>query len=214
MLWKSLRPIALLTLVCVTFLANRSLIRSIKKSLAQRPRPLSRFTFVEEDVPERLHVANARPHVLMRTEESAHYNITSPNAYLEWLYTATPADQGNVHLGTSHRVFNINMFHQLHCLRAMRTALAEEDELSAASTHHMEHCLAILKDHTLCAADASLEPGEPFSRNFATEREWGEMRCLDVEAYYATMRAHWTEWLTVVRASDIGPVPWAGPVRD
>ncbi|KAH9914377.1 uncharacterized protein BXZ73DRAFT_92816 [Epithele typhae] len=201
MFWRLVRLAALLVLAILSSLTNKSILQPINKALSRRPPPHSHFTFVEDDVPERLHVANARPHVLMRIEESARYNITAPNAYLEWLYTATPADQGNVRLGPLHRIFNVNMFHQLHCLRAMRKVLAEEDELSASSTHHMEHCLAILKDHTLCAADASLEPGEPFDRDFATEREWGEMKCLDVEAYYATMWDHWTEWLAVDRAT-------------
>ena len=128
--------------------------------------------WVEEDVPERLALPHPRRRVSMPIEESVRFGVWQPQSQLEWLYTSTPRDGGYVRLGPNQRMFSVALTHQLHCLRTIRVSLAEEDVPSRP--HHLEHCLAMLKDHILCAADITLEEGDSFGRNFTVDRSGGE----------------------------------------
>ena len=135
----------------------------------------------------------------MSIEESVRYSIHSPEAPLEWLYTATTHDMGNTHLGPPDRarIGVVALAHQLHCLRALRAALAEEGVPEGHAMHPAEHCLSFLRESTLCAADATLEPGDTSGRNPTAERVGGERVCMDAEAFYASMLTRWNEWVEV-----------------
>ena len=135
----------------------------------------------------------------MSIEESVRYSIDSPEASLEWLYTATAHDMGNTHLGPPDRarIGVVALAHQLHCLRSLRAALAEEGVPEGHALHHAEHCLSFLRESTLCAADTTLEQGDAFGRNFTEERIGGERECMDAEAFYASMLTRWNEWVEV-----------------
>ncbi|KAI0325748.1 hypothetical protein GY45DRAFT_1329856 [Cubamyces sp. BRFM 1775] len=192
------RPLALCILVAlgvVNVLVDYTFVQDFAKAFARRPPPPSHYTWIEDDVPERLSLVNPRPKVLMPLEESVRFGIHEPPSDAEWLWQSTPDDGGNVHLGPNHRFFVIALTHQQHCLRAFRVALDADEVPTGHSLHHAEHCLSFLREHTLCAADVTLEPGDAFTRNFTAERVTGEMECMDVEAFYATMGKQWHEWL-------------------
>ncbi|RPD70039.1 hypothetical protein L226DRAFT_547926 [Lentinus tigrinus ALCF2SS1-7] len=186
----------LAALTAINILLNISLIEDIRAILARRPPPLSSYTYLEDDVPEYFPLINPRPHVVMSIEESVRYGIDEPQSYLEWLWTSTADDQGNLHLGPNHRFGVPSLTHQRHCLRSLRTVLAEVDRLEGVDLHHTEHCLSYLREHTLCAADITLEPGDAFARNFTAERVVQDRPCMDVEAFYASMWDQWTRWLS------------------
>ncbi|KAL7278214.1 hypothetical protein ACG7TL_008189 [Trametes sanguinea] len=192
------RPLALGLLALlgvVNVLVDYSFVEDFRKAFSERPPPLSHFTWVEDDVPERMTLRNARPHVLMSIEESVRFGLHEPEANLEWLWQSTPNDGGNVHMGPNNRFFVVALTHQQHCLRGMRTVLEAEGVPTGHDLHHSEHCLSFMREHTLCAADITLEPGDPFSRNFTSERVAVERECMDVEAFYGTMWSQWNEWL-------------------
>ena len=157
---------------------------------------LTRTTgFIEDDVPERLPLQGARPSVLLSIEESVRYALAAPEAADEWLWTTTAGDGGNVRLGPRGRLFTTAYTHQLHCLRALRTALAAAGPPEGAELAHTEHCLSFLRQHALCAADGTLEPGDAFARNATAERVGVVRECRDVEAFYDSMWTYWTRWL-------------------
>ena len=92
-------------------------------------------------------------------EESVRFSISQPEAALEWLWISTVGDSGNVHIGPNARFGVVGVTHEQHCLRAIRHTLDAVDvPLSGHALHHSEHCLSFLREHTLCAADITLEP--------------------------------------------------------
>ena len=145
-------------------------------------------------MPERFPLVNARPHVTMSIEESVHFGIHTPSAALEWLWTATVDDRGNVHMGPNGRFGVVGITHELHCLRALRDVLDTVDVPAGHDLHHSEHCLSFLREHTLCAADTTLEPPDAFARNYTRERSGGEHVCMDWDAFYGDMRTNYLEW--------------------
>lgn len=137
---------------------------------------------------------NARPKVVLSMEESVRFTMNKPEAYDEWLWTSTLYDGGHVHLGPNGRLFSVAFTHELHCLRSLRKSLTMDSPPSGSHIGHVEHCLNMLRQQFLCAADTTLEPGDILARNFTSERLIGERRCADVEAVYDTMLWHWEDF--------------------
>ena len=131
----------------------------------------------------------------MSMEESVRYDIRAQEAFLEWTWTSTLYDQGSTHMGPNNRMGTLGITHQQHCIRSLRTGLDAEEVLEGHDLHHAEHCLSYLREATLCAADITLEPGDAFTRNFTAERVMGDRKCMDAEAFYASMAARWNEWV-------------------
>jgi hypothetical protein len=57
--------------------------------------------------------------------------------------------------------FGLSVFHQLHCLRALRD-LVREQKIGVPSRHwggpdHLEHCLNMIRQGIMCSADTTLE---------------------------------------------------------
>ena len=142
----------------------------------------------------------------MPVEESVRFGMDELEAFDEWLSTISPEDQGNVRLGPNHRFMNVALIHQQHCLRFFRTHLIEDEHLSDADTHHSEHCLSLWREHTLCAGDVTLEPGDPFTHNFTVQRNSGVRQCMDVEAFYSTMWKYWGDWVQYLESRGLEPV--------
>ncbi|KAI1784840.1 hypothetical protein LXA43DRAFT_191155 [Ganoderma leucocontextum] len=193
-------PVTLLLLTSIGFVylfLTFSILDDIRAILKRRTTPLSHYTWIEDDVPDHLTLLGSRKHVLMPMEESVRFGIHEPEAYDEWLSIISPEDQGNVRLGPNHRFMNVALIHQQHCLRFFRAHLDVDDDLplSDSDVHHAEHCLSLWREHTLCAADITLEVGDPFAHNFTVQRDMGVRQCMDVEAFYGTMRKHWGDWL-------------------
>ena len=132
---------------------------------------------------------------MVSLEESVHYVVDEPQSYLEWLYTATPEDEGSVRLGPYHRFLNVALTHEMHCLRYFREELAANGFPS--NIHHAEHCLSMLREFTLCAADTALERGDQFQRNYTVDRVTGEHECMDIELFYGTLWKLWNKWVDV-----------------
>ncbi|KAI0354406.1 hypothetical protein OH77DRAFT_1481736 [Trametes cingulata] len=192
------RPLALCLLALlglINLLVDYSLVEDVRTLFARRPPPASHYTWVDDDVPERMPLLGARTKVMMSVEESVRYGLHEPQSHLEWLWMSTADDGGNVHMGPNTRFFVIALTHQQHCLRGLRTSLDADEVPTGHALHHSEHCLSFLREQTLCAADITLEPGDAFARNFTAERWGGDRECMDVEAFYGTMWRQWTDWL-------------------
>ena len=136
----------------------------------------------------------------MVVEESVHYPITDPEAMDEWLYNS-PFGMGSVRLGPNNRGFFISMFHELHCLRLMRTALASTPKPSLID--HSFHCLNYLRESALCASDTTLEPGDFMQRDFTVDRLGATHICRDWGAIYEDVRINWVEWYLYLQDRNI-----------
>ena len=78
-----------------------------------------------------------------------------------------PMDSEFVDIGPNHDLYSLSMFHQLHCLDAMRYAFAAAKASALVFSgngtgveHHVTHCLVYLREMVLCAADTTLEPAD------------------------------------------------------
>ncbi|KAJ6584054.1 hypothetical protein DFH09DRAFT_1359971 [Mycena vulgaris] len=112
----------------------------------------SRFSYRGDDYPHQLplHI----PPVALAIEDSERYGLSDLNAYADWRTTDLfPRSNGFVKLGPEGRTFGIAMFHQMHCLQRIRTALVQGDP-----GHHTRHCLNLLRQTVLCASDTTLDP--------------------------------------------------------
>lgn len=75
-----------------------------------------------------------------------------------------PRGNGWVALGPKPEFYALSMYHQMHCLDAMRFAYAAAKSGTltfpgngTGVDHHMNHCLTYLREGILCAADTTLE---------------------------------------------------------
>src|ERR1700753_2613050 len=90
----------------------------------------------------------------------SHRFIVNNTAFDGGLWDSTNSQSGGfVRLGQDRRVFSIAMFHQLHCVARLHGGLNDNtgDEWQI---HHIQHCMNYLRQLFLCAADATLEPGD------------------------------------------------------
>ncbi|KAJ7022735.1 hypothetical protein C8F04DRAFT_1137192 [Mycena alexandri] len=112
----------------------------------------SAFTYKDDDYPHQLPLRV--PSVALKIEDSARYGLSDFNAYADWRTTDLfPRSNGFVKLGPEGRTFGIAMFHQMHCLQRIRTAIVQGDP-----GHHTRHCLNLLRQTVLCASDTTLDP--------------------------------------------------------
>jgi|ERR1700722_8504832 hypothetical protein len=118
------------------------------------------LAYVGKDFPQLLNEGHFRPAALL-VESTGHYNLS---ADVEWDSTLPPHN-GIFELGPNRRVFALSMYHQLHCLNAMRfTYLLIKGEVAnvtseriRAAFHHSDHCFDLLRQGILCNADIALE---------------------------------------------------------
>ncbi|KAF8902251.1 hypothetical protein CPB84DRAFT_1776311 [Gymnopilus junonius] len=155
-------------------------------------KPLDSYSFIGADHPKRLPIEEKL--VKLRVEESVHYDILAPEAASEWLWTATVGD-GHIRLGKEERMFAVAMSHELHCLRGIREVIENGwDMIGESRQHHILHCFNYLRQWTLCAADATLEPGDFTQRNFTAQRVGATHTCVDWLPTYEMMKDKWLEW--------------------
>ncbi|TFK53102.1 hypothetical protein OE88DRAFT_1697616 [Heliocybe sulcata] len=143
------------------------------------------------------HIANAEhgyptylplslPPVVMPIHDSVHYNINSSTAAREWA-ALFPEGGGFVYLGSEYQQFGISMFHQLHCLEAVRRAI-----LDKSASQHTQHCLSYLRQMILCRADLRLEPViEPYLRREVDAS--GDRTCRDWTLVYQAVEENHAE---------------------
>ncbi|KAJ6483142.1 hypothetical protein C8R45DRAFT_1148874, partial [Mycena sanguinolenta] len=77
--------------------------------------------------------------------------------------TIVPPQLGFIRLGPQGTPFSIAMFHQLHCVNAVRFAyrgtrdgIFKTPEARAKSFAHANHCFDLLRHAVLCSADTTL----------------------------------------------------------
>ncbi|KAG2151241.1 uncharacterized protein EDB93DRAFT_307034 [Suillus bovinus] len=143
------------------------------------------FTFVGDDFPESL-VPDAGK-VRFVAEESVRFALDLPESEIEWLSTSPPGT-GHVVLGAENRSFFVAMFHQLHCLRLFRAALAGENV-----QEHTHHCLNYLRQWILCQADLTMEAGDFTTRDFEQDRVGATHVCRDWGKLYDSVAVNWED---------------------
>lgn len=148
--------------------------------------------YIDDDYPEFWDIDLGNP-VAMMMEESEHYPVHGLDAEEEWASTDS-AGFGYVRLGEEYRAFAVNVFHQLHCLRAMRNALAHPDNHSPAIDGHFQHCLNFIRQFALCSPNLTLEPADALSRDFETQRSGAVQVCKDWRELYDHMSDNWASW--------------------
>ncbi|TFY55925.1 hypothetical protein EVJ58_g7942 [Rhodofomes roseus] len=189
-----------LTILAVLALANvylDVLLSRIAQQVARRrERPLSTYSFLDDDRPPLFPGKGAKRSVRMSVEDSAHYSLLSAQSTEEWLWISTVGD-GDLRLGPAHRVFGVGMTHQQHCLQYLLDALQAPHPAHGEHREHPEHCLNHIRQYVLCDADITLEPPDVLDRNSTQERWIGEHRCVDWEMLRAEFRRNWMEWRLV-----------------
>jgi hypothetical protein len=97
--------------------------------------------------------------------------------------------------GDHYEGYILSVFHQLHCLSIITTALGtSHEEWKAMNEHvmdHRSHCVEYLRQSILCNGDTTLE-GETGS--WTTSTGWGQTHsCVDFDALtqMADERAIW-----------------------
>ena len=65
-------------------------------------------------------------------------------------------------LGPNNRTFMVSMYHQLHCLDAIRVGFIVN---GSDAYPHIQHCLRFLRQILLCKADTTLEPADEIRTN-------------------------------------------------
>ncbi|KAF9562256.1 hypothetical protein CPC08DRAFT_382837 [Agrocybe pediades] len=166
-------------------------------------KPIDSYSFIGTDHPNRL--PTEQKLVKLLVQESVHYDILSPYAQDELLWTASAGD-GHLRLGKDKRLFAVAMFHELHCLRTIRGVIEHGwNSITKERQNHILHCFNYLRQYVLCAADVTLEPGDFTKRNFTTERVGATHTCVDWQPAYEMMAEKWAEWDEFRLAHNI---PW------
>ncbi|KAJ7248021.1 hypothetical protein C8J57DRAFT_1080495, partial [Mycena rebaudengoi] len=89
------------------------------------------------------------PLVALTTEDSERYSLSDFDAYADWRsMDMFPKGSGFVQLGPE----GVAMFHQMHCLQVIRTAI-----MQGGADQHARHCLNLLRQTVLCASDTTLD---------------------------------------------------------
>jgi hypothetical protein len=101
-----------------------------------------RAAYIGDDYPELWDISSA-PSPGMIVEETRAYPINGGHNALEIWATSSSKGFGYVRLGSENRAFAVSMFHQLHCVRLLRAALAGRYDSYAQG--HMHHCLNYLR---------------------------------------------------------------------
>ncbi|TFY62664.1 hypothetical protein EVG20_g6623 [Dentipellis fragilis] len=127
--------------------------------------------------------------VRMVMEESVHYGVDDQGSLDEWLQIP-PYGGGVFRVGPKQRSFAMSMFHRVHCLRYIRSALMEV----GLGEGHLQHCLVSLSQMSLCRSDLTLEPGDFTTRNFTEDAVGATHVCRDWEAVYRMATENWKFW--------------------
>jgi hypothetical protein len=111
------------------------------------------------DFPQLLNDGHIRPAALI-ADSTGHQNLS---ADVKWA-SIVPPHNGMFEMGPNKRVFALAMYHQLHCLQAIRFTylLIQGDvnvtsERAQAAFHHSDHCFEVIREGILCNADITLE---------------------------------------------------------
>lgn len=155
--------------------------------------------YVGDDYPEFYIPRNGTlPRALLTVEETRHYPLTGPDALEEWA-SSSAVGFGFVRLGPDHRAFVLAMFHETHCLHALRYYLGDSE-----FSPHVQHCLNYLREFILCDPNLTLEPADVLTRDFETDPVGATHVCPNWETLYGEMADDWHDW-KVVRDKSFPP---------
>ncbi|KAF8055313.1 hypothetical protein FPV67DRAFT_854314 [Lyophyllum atratum] len=73
----------------------------------------------------------------------------------------TPPGHGFVRHPGREEFYSVSLYHQMHCLNALRGLIADRSDLTFLRVGHANHCLNFLRQIILCDADTTLEPTTP-----------------------------------------------------
>lgn len=124
----------------------------------------------------------------MTVEESVHYPIFGSEAKEEWA-TNSPAGFGYLRMGPEKRYFALDLFHQFHCLRLMRAALA--GDYREKTKGHVGHCLNFIRQIALCDINLTLEPPDVLDRNFDVKRTGATHICTDWRQVFGALEENY-----------------------
>lgn len=127
--------------------------------------------YVSKDHPSSLPI-RIRPAALI-IQDTERYPLNSSK---DW-ETLTPMTGGGgfirMPMGDGrHSYFAVSMYHQIHCLTAMRRYfddILSGKNITELNIVHSTHCLSYLGQNFLCAADTSLEPTHPERRSSSSK---------------------------------------------
>ncbi|KAK0446606.1 uncharacterized protein EV420DRAFT_1276499 [Desarmillaria tabescens] len=114
-----------------------------------------------------------------------HYPLNDNDAWKSML----PPKEGYVRLGPKGKPFALSMYHQLHCLNALRYAhviarLGLVAHPEDRDMYHDNHCLKYIRQGLLCRADISVIPINSSATTQSRCWDWTEVRSF-VEQNYA-----------------------------
>ncbi|KAK0460963.1 uncharacterized protein EV420DRAFT_169006 [Desarmillaria tabescens] len=150
------------------------------------------YTFIGDDFPYALPVAQNLSTVILQVEESVHFSLNHPNSHAEW-QSILPTSLGTVVLGPSNRTFAVPMFHELHCTVLLFESFAPDAE--KPHWGHLKHCMNYIRQWALCRADLTLEPGSFEQRDFLRERVGAMHVCQDWDEVYTYAATNWNKWV-------------------
>ncbi|KAF8520737.1 hypothetical protein BU17DRAFT_46394 [Hysterangium stoloniferum] len=132
------------------------------------------------------------PRVLLRTEETTHYNASYPESEEEWL-AGFPAGTGTYRLKShsDNRSVFTAMHHQLHCVQTLGKQLLHTNR---PYWPHIQKCFNFLRQMALCRPDLTLEPGDFVKRNFTVQRMGALHVCRNWEHVRSTLTNDWEAW--------------------
>ena len=119
------------------------------------------LTVIEEDNPNLERLPVDFEHVAMTIEPNNHFSLIDDKAWANTL----PPKRGFIRLGSEGRSFGTAVYHQLHCVNAIRFSytmardgLVTDPEILKKKLGHDNHCFQFIRQSISCKADNSLVP--------------------------------------------------------
>jgi len=130
------------------------------------------YSWNDTDFPRELPLDLSTPFEYAYTEHLDYFGLSdSPVSIAAWA-SLVGNSIGFINLGPNNRRFALSMFHQLHCLTAIRKSLQEG---SGGGNDHLAHCVNYLMEMILCSARPTLElaiPNVPPTGTTHVCRDW------------------------------------------
>ena len=155
---------------------------------------------IEEDNPnlERLPVDFER--VAMTIEPNNHFSLIDDKAWANTL----PPKRGFIRLGSEGRSFGTAVYHQLHCVNAIRFSytmardgLVTDPEILKKKLGHDNHCFQFIRQSISCKADNSLVPMQHNNMSLAAMGFGNTRRCRNWEQVRRFVVENHAQWRDV-----------------
>ncbi|KAG7097762.1 hypothetical protein E1B28_005083 [Marasmius oreades] len=99
------------------------------------------------------------PEAVLKTAPSLNYPVSS-DGDRNWTTLVPPLSSGFIYHPRTQQFYSVSLYHQLHCLNALRKYISRGPELRLDDevVTHTGHCLDYLREALLCHSDTTLEP--------------------------------------------------------